>query len=184
MLIDGVQRGKVVHKAIVRSDFLALAYKKEKMELNPIVSFLIEFNFLRSGDPKYLKQLAFACPNLQRLSESRRLLKTLQGLRIIADFCHNLQGLNLMGISVTEVESQEKLWGILSDMKQLTHLAVDLCVLLPSTSNRQILIRSFQKCKSLQALESKSFCEQYRSQSVYKSLIILSHFPSLVHCRN
>ena len=190
MLIDGIQCGKVVHKARVGNDLLIHMLQSRKNELNPIISFLesvIEFYFLdsRNGDPKYLEQLALVCPNLQRLSfqKSHGFLKTLQGFRTIADSCCNLQGLNLMGIPVTDVESQEKVWEILSDMKQLTHLAVDLCVLLPSYSNRHILIKLFQKCKRLQALESKSFCEGYRSQSVHKSLAMLSHFPSLIHCR-
>ena len=64
MLIDGIQCGKVVHKARVGSDFLIHILQCRKNELNPIVSFLeslIEFDFLdfRNGDPKYLEQLAF-----------------------------------------------------------------------------------------------------------------------------
>jgi len=88
-----------------------------------------------------------------------------------------------MKMPVTEMENQVTLWQILSDMKQLTHLAVDLCVLLPLTSNKHILIKLFQKFRKLQALESRTFCEGYRSHNVYKSLAILSHFPSLIHCR-
>ena len=190
MLIDGIQCGKVVHKASFGGGFLANLLRNQKFKLNSIVSFLesvIEFDFLHSknGGAKHLEQLALVCPNLQRLSLQKSLgcLKSLQGLRAIADSCRNLQGLNLLGIPVTEVECQVNLWQVLSDMKQLTHLAVDLCVLLPSTNNKHILVSLFQKCRSLQALESKSFCEGYRSQFVYKSLVILSHFPSLVHCR-
>jgi len=47
------------------------------------------------------------------------------GLCSIASHCHYLQGLNLMGIPVTEVENHLQLWEILSDMK-LTHLTIDL----------------------------------------------------------
>jgi len=55
----------------------------------------------------------------------------LQVLCTIANQCHNLQVLNLMAIPFNEVENQKCLWKILSDLK-LTHLGVNLCVLLPS----------------------------------------------------
>ena len=82
---------------------------------------------------KHLEQLAIMCPNLQRLDvhTNKFCLNNLTGLRAIAKSCHNLQGLNLLGIPVSEVENQTQLWEILSDMKS-THLAVELCVLLPS----------------------------------------------------
>ena len=88
-----------------------------------------------------LEQLAIACPNLQRLNllQSRHCLKSLQGLRTIASSCRSLQGLNLMAISVKDVENEIKLWEILSNMK-LTHLGVDLCVLLPSVEDKIKLI--------------------------------------------
>jgi len=43
--------------------------------------------------------------------------------------CNKLQGLNLLGISVKDVESHVQLWEILVDLK-LFYLAVKLCVLL------------------------------------------------------
>ena len=53
----------------------------------------------------HLEQLAIACPNLQRLNLKRCALslKTLQGLQAIASHCHNLQGLNLLDICVSQV---------------------------------------------------------------------------------
>ena len=81
-------------------------------------------------------------------------LRNLQGLHVAVDSCHNLQGLNLVEIPVTEVENQVTLWQILSDIKQLTHLAVDLCVL--STRNKHILGRLYEKFTKLQALKSRT----------------------------
>ena len=55
----------------------------------------------------HLEQLAIACPNLERLNlmETDNCLRRLDGLRAIVDKCRNLQGLNLVGIPVSSVES-------------------------------------------------------------------------------
>ena len=55
----------------------------------------------------HLEQLAIACPNLEQLNlrNAQNSLKSLQGLRAIVDTCRNLQGLNLVGIPVSSVES-------------------------------------------------------------------------------
>ena len=112
---------------------------------------------------EHLEQLAIACPNLQRLNlrqkmshdhdlgvHSTQCLISLRGLHAIANLCHNLQGLNLLNIPVNEVENQTQLWEILSGMK-FTHLAVELCVLLPTVNDEQNLINLFSKCRRLQA---------------------------------
>ena len=54
----------------------------------------------------HLEQLAIACPNLQRFNLQKCFccLISLQGLQAIASHCHNLQGLNLLGIHVSLVE--------------------------------------------------------------------------------
>ena len=54
----------------------------------------------------HLEQLAIACPNLQRLNLQHccYCLINLQGLQAIASHCHNLQGLNLLGISILNVQ--------------------------------------------------------------------------------
>ena len=96
--------------------------------------------------------LALVCLNLQRLDISHtNCLAKLQGLRSIADGCHKLQGLNLMGI---QVEDHMQLWEILSDMK-LTHLAVELGVIFPFKDNStysQNLGRLHKKFIHLKAL--------------------------------
>jgi len=110
----------------------------------------------RSG---HLEQLAIACPNLQRLNvEGSACLSSLQGLQAIASHCHNLQGLNLLGIHVSGMENRILLWEILSDMK-LTHLAVEVCILRSTTLNRQKLIHLYQKCRALTAVETR--CKSY-----------------------
>ena len=43
---------------------------------------------------------------------------------------------------------------------KLTHLGVDYCVMLPSVKEKQTLIGLFQKCISLQALESNPVVSQ------------------------
>ncbi|XP_065920271.1 uncharacterized protein [Dysidea avara] len=84
-------------------------------------------NLLHSS---HLEKLAIACPNLRRLNLGYCdcCLQSLQGLQAIASHCHNLHGLNLLGIHVSKVKNHILLWEILSDMK-LTHLAVDVCIL-------------------------------------------------------
>jgi len=129
----------------------------------------------------HLVQLALVCPNLQWLDliESADCLKSLKGLRTITSSCHNLKGLNLMCISTKNVENQLELWEILSEMT-LTHLAVDLCMLLPSEEDQMRLSVLFQKCKNLRALKYSVHCDECTSV-VIKSISILSYFPALVH---
>ena len=130
------------------------------------------------------------CPNLQRLNlqDHSNCLRSLQGLRAIATYCHNLQGLNLVGVQVTEVENHIQLWEILSNMK-LTHLAIELCIIMPFENDdlsKQNLIRLYQKCSHLQALQLKRDkivrvcpkCEDYDD----KHSLLLSHFQSLTLC--
>ena len=66
----------------------------------------VNFSFVNVY-PGHLEQLAIACPNLERLNlrNAKNSLQSLQGLRAIVDTCQNLQGLNLVGIPVSSVES-------------------------------------------------------------------------------
>ena len=45
------------------------------------------------------------------------------------------------------------LWELLSSLKKLTHLAIDLCIMKVSDANKQKLINTFKTCQSLKALE-------------------------------
>ena len=101
-----------------------------------------------------LEQVALMCPNLKRLGLSTISLNSLQGLRTVATCCHNLQGLNLLRIPVTEVENQLQLWKILSNLK-LTHLALEMCIMRPLRDDSiymQRLISLFQNFIHLLAL--------------------------------
>ena len=142
----------------------------------------------------HLEQLAVACPNLQRLNlmDVDDCLQSLQGLRAIVERCQNLQGLNLSGISVASVESYLLLWELLSSIKKLSHLAIELCMLIPGDrddANKQKLIGMLRSCGSLKALEVNRHgwgvicieCAQEVTSCVEDFLF--SHFPSLAYVR-
>ena len=133
----------------------------------------------------HLEQLAIVCPNLQRLNlqENINCLKDLQGLHAIVNTCENLEGLNLAGISVSQVESFQLLWELLSSLKKLTHLAIDLCLLKPNDANKQKLINMFKSCLNLRALEiSRDYLKDCK-QCTDTTDFLFSYFPSLAYCR-
>jgi len=149
------------------------------------LNFLTDFNlsYENSFCSEHLEQLALICPNLRRLNLCcvRYCLKSLRGLSNIASHCHNLQGLNLMDIPVTEVESHLQLWKILSDMR-LTHLAMDLCLFV-FFSDKETLIKLYKKCICLLALESSvPNCQHCWNIFTDNSVSLFSHFPILKHC--
>jgi len=139
--------------------------------------------------PDHLEQLAIACPNLQQLKlrNCYECLKNLHGLSVIANHCHDLQGLNILGIPVAKLESQIRFWEILSNVK-LTHLGLQFCVISLCKEKavyQDMMINLYQKCSRLLALESPCkilSCEDCKLSDVKDSLL-LSHFPSLKYCR-
>ena len=177
---------KVVHKAAIKRS----KYGEVKVDGDLInqgitnLEFVTEFvaSFGGSLCSEQLKQLAIACPNLHRLGlgQNRNCLKSLQGLRAIADCCRSLRGLDISSIPVKEVEDQIILWEIVCDMK-LTYLAVDFCIILPAIENKEKLIGLFQICKSLQGLELSRNCSDCYD-GIQKGVSVLSYFPSLIHC--
>ena len=58
---------------------------------------------------------------------------------------------------MSSVESYLLLWELLSNIKRLTHLAIDLCMLIQGSTcdsaDRQTLIDMFRNCDKLKALE-------------------------------
>jgi len=152
------------------------------------ISFLTDFEVTHSRElhSGHLEQIAIACPNLQQLNllRSENCLKNLQGLHSIARSCKKLQGLNLLGISVSNVENQLQVWEILSDM-HLTHLAIDLCMLKLDDAVKERVGCLFLHSSVLQALEmhnnslSCSECGKFVSED----LVQLSHFPKLSYCK-
>ena len=131
----------------------------------------------------HLEQVAVACPNLQQLNLqcSYHCLKSLQGLRAIHDHCQYLQGLNLLGICVEEVEDLTQLWEILSDMK-LTHLALEYCVLPSGATNKERFISLLKKFSSVRAIELKHDAGCYYYGCNEEDTSILSCFPLLQYC--
>ena len=189
LLTDSCDGDKTAHKAVTMS-----TRTLGDIEFDLSHCKLIDLKFLtcfeaticREFHSGHLEQLAVACPNLQQLKLLRNYncLKRLQGLRSIADNCKKLQGLNLLGIPVSNVENQVHLWEILCDMK-LTHLAMDLCMLKPDDALKERAGYLFPQCSVLQALElyndflSCSECEEFVSED----LMQLSHFPMLSFCK-
>ena len=135
--------------------------------------------------PGHLEQLSIACPNLQWLDLYRcgDCLRSLKGLQSIVNRCQNLQGLNIGDIPVRDVESQELLWRLISNIAKLTHLTLALClVVIPIHVRRQRIAMLFQKCHNLQALEVQfGLCERCDIQSIDD--LSLCHFPSLIYCK-
>jgi len=178
-ITDCTHGGKVMLTSI-DSDIYNKAQLRDNINnLEFVVELVVECGL----HSEHLEQLAISCPNLQRLNlkQNTQCLTTLNGLCAITSHCHNLQGLNLIGISVKEIENQLQLWEILSDAK-LTHLAVDLCVFLPSVKDEEKLIALLKKCKNLRAFEIASRgCRECAKVTLANNYSILSHFPSLIH---
>jgi len=180
--------GKVLHKASLltypRMIYHYTAgdqYSSTISNLEFVTDFNVSFGALLSSE--HLEQLAITCPNLQRLSlcGNEHSLTSLQGLCTIASSCHSLEGLNLLDIPVSKVESQIKLWEILSNMK-LIHLAIESCVMFPSTQDDKLnFVSLFQEYTSMLAIEALSapWCGTCCSICVDNSL--LSLFSSLNH---
>ena len=142
----------------------------------------------------HLNQFAFACPNLQRLNlkDNVDCLYDLQGLQAIVYTCKNLESLNLSGISISRVQSYLLLWELLSSLKKLTFLTIDLCMLRLydfSNDEQQRLVAMCESCHKLQALDI--YCEKrgYRSEvckachmNCNERYLLFSYFPSLTYC--
>ena len=129
-----------------------------------------------------LEQLAVVCPNLQRLNLKGNVacLAHLKGLIAIVHACQNLEGLNLAGIQSISLHSYLDLWELLSSIKRLTHLAIDLCMLKPiDNDHKGCLINMLKRCHSLKALELQ--CGRWCSEcSKNKDFIVMrEQVPSL-----
>ena len=83
---------------------------------------------------------------------------------------------------MSQVESCVLLWELLSSLKKLTHLAIDLCLLKTNDASRQKLISMFISCQSLKALE---ICCDYVNGCAECNAadFLFSYFPSLTYCR-
>ena len=154
----------------------------------------IDLRFYNQLSSDHLKQLSVTCPNLKRLDlrHGYNCLKSLKGLHAIASCCHNLQGINLFGIRVKDVEDQIQLWEILSDMK-LTHLGLETCSIIPfedDNAYKQTLMKLYQKFSHLQAISVKSDATEnnlYNCSDCVKfdnhHIFLLSKFPLLAYVK-
>ena len=142
---------------------------------------LSHYYSLKFTDYNYLEQLAIACPNLQRLNLQNcyYCLEILQGLKAIANHCHYLLGLNILGLCVPNVEARIQLWEILSDMK-LTNLVVNYCVVCSEVTSKERLICLLQKCLTIKGIECGSGLCDYDCEKL--DTLMLSHFKSLRYC--
>ena len=178
------------------SSVLELSRSNNKIVLSDVsnhLKFITEANFaeFETVNSRHLEQLAFACPNLQRLNLQNNFdcLKNLKGLETAANHCRDLRGLNFQYIPVHLVENHLRFWEILGGMK-LTHLLIDVCVFYPPTINDSSyydqLCGLFQRCACLQALQLWSYhcngiCNMCVDSAVKWS--VLSCFPALTYCR-
>ena len=72
------------------------------------------------------------------------------------------------------------LWSLLSSLKKLTHLSVDLCVMNCYDAYKQkLIINMFKTCRCLKALEITRDCRR----CTYVTDFFFSYFPSLTYCR-
>ena len=132
-----------------------------------------------------LEQLAIVCPNLQRLNleDNVHCLEDLQGLHAIVHSCKNLEGINLAGISVSEVESCLRFWVLLSSLKDLSHLAIDLCLMKHDDDNKQQLIQIIKTFRNLKALEISRGYLKGCMECTNTTNFLFSHFPMLTYCK-
>lgn len=135
--------------------------------------------------PGHLEQIAIACPNLKwlDLKGCDYCLQSLKGLQSIVDMCQNLQGLNIADIPVMEVESYVLLWQVISNIAELTHLTLSLCLLMvPDHVHEHNMIPVFQSCHNLQALEVVyGYCGECAKWSIED--LLLYSFHSLIYCK-
>jgi len=188
LLTDNIYGGKVMCKAVaVSNKVLQNSYDVQFCCKVPDLRFVTHFDaaYCDAFTPSHLEQLSISCPDLQQLNlrNNALCLKKLQGLRSIAHNCKKLQGLNLLGIPVINVESHLPLWETLCHMK-LTHLAVELCMVKPvmKESYKQTLAHLFEKCLSLKALTIyRKVCAQC-GKSEKSVFSLFPHFPVLTSC--
>ena len=160
------------------------------------LQYISNFNSVSNVDfsyvniyPDHLEQLAIACPNLERLNlkKAQNSLQSFQGLRAIVHTCQNLQGLNLEEIPVSSMESCLLLWELLSSIKKLTHLGIDICMLIHNNcynaADKDKLICMLGNCDSLKALEVTKIFDCDYEVCLNTNDLLLGHFPSLVYVR-
>ena len=201
VLTNSTNNGKAIHKAsILKSDFFSstLLFYISILCCNvSSLSFVTDFAAINCELlSDHLKQLSLACPNLEQLnlSGNPRCLESLQGLRSVVGHCHNLQGVNLGGAYGVKIENCLELWKLLSEIKMLSHLRIQICTIesfidVCSQHNLAQLALKFVRLKQLELLKDdfgqhlQYTDELDRSDESPQSYVVfLSHLPSLVCC--
>ena len=178
IFIDSDHGGKVIHKTVMISLKDCILRDHFSRDITGL-SFVTHFDASRLQllCPGHLEQLAIACPNLEHLNllGNEACMDRLQGLYAISTHCKNLQGLNLLTLTVDDATQALQLWEILVDMR-LTYLAIELCIT-RRVEDKEKLIYLFQECINLKALEI-----HFDGRVKKRELSVFSNFPSLVHC--
>ena len=190
LLTDHDGGNEVVHKAryymnpshamysMIRDD-----EQKNQLQLDNNVTNLTELDLSECNLD--FKQITFVCPHLQRLNLQKNSSLQLEELQVIATHCCNLRGLNLMEISIQDINFCLKVWEILSSIK-LTYLSIDSSFVGSSSRiddvHKKNLAVLFGRCITLQALELSS-CFSSRLHKIKTDNELLSYFPSLKYCQ-
>ena len=193
LLTNSTSNGKVVHKASVieSNSFYTTNLRYNVSNL----SFVTDFTAIKCGLLSgHLEQLSIACCNLERLNLTCniRCLESLQGLKNIVDRCHNLQGINLENVHVAEVENCMELWEVLSEIKMLNLLRIELCIMKPfieadvcSQYSFLQLALKFVHLEQLELMDNdnrEAPCLHFSDKSNPGYTVFLSYLPSLVAC--
>ena len=186
LLTNCTHNGKRLHKAFVTRKYFGYDSGNNVIgdHVNTSVinlSFITHFDAsdFKSLFPGHLEQISVACPHLKQLNleGNNDCLRSLVGLRSVAK-CSALEGLNLLGIHVEDIEDDLELWKILSQLN-LTHLALELCIMHPCEEKKPSFICLLQKCFKLCIIECGfGNCDA----SLDIRYLLVCHFPSLVHC--
>ena len=201
LITNSTSNGKVVHKAsVIKSDLYSFRTSSLCCNVSSL-SFVTDFtatNCKLLSD--HLEQLSLACPNLEQLNLSGniRCLESLQGLRSVVDHCHNLQGMNLEQVNCgTNKENRQELWELLSEIKMLNHLRIDIATMdvtdvdIDTDIDTTDVTMDVHSQHRLVELAHKFVClKQLELASQYdvtfgappRAVVFLSHLPSLVCC--
>ena len=194
LLANSAGNGKAVHKASV------MAYGNFSFCMSNLccvsgLSFVTDFTTTKCGLLSgHLEQLSIACPNVEQLSlrGNRSCLESLQGLRNIVDHCHKLQAVNLEDVHATKIQNCMYLWKVLSEIKMLNCLRIEMCTMKGfigiDASSQHSFVHLAVKFECLKQLElmhnyhSQPICVPYGDELQHAYPVLLSHFPSLVCC--
>ena len=118
---------------VSNNQFILSEMETKFLEFQSVVGHLTCINLSEAGNSflsANLEIVAHYCRNLAQLNLSGcvQCLNPLFGLATLASNCTHLRALNLQNIPCNLVESTSEMWMFLSQMENLTHLAIDPCL--------------------------------------------------------